>query len=176
MSRPYGLLAEFDSADGVTQAVHAAQIAGYTRLEAFSPFPLRDVADRLGHRPLIVPAIAVLAGLAGAAVQYYAQYWMNAVDYPINVGGRPLHSWPAFLPATIIVGILWAAAASLIGMLALNRLPRLHHPLFDVDGFERASQDRFFLCITSDDPYFDIAVTARFLEQLDAARVQEVPA
>jgi len=176
MSRAYGILAEFDSADGVVAAIRAARAAGYTRLDAYSPFPLREAADLLEQRTLIVPVIAVTAGLVGAAIQYYAQYWMNAVDYPINVGGRPLHAWPAFLPAAFIVGILWASAASLIGMLALNRLPRLHHPLFDAPGFERASQDRFFLCIASDDPKFDRAETIRFLERMNAGRVQEVAA
>lgn len=176
MSRPYGILAEFDSVDGIIAALRAAKAEGYTRLDAFSPFPLREAIHFLGQRTLLVPVIAVTAGLIGAAVQYYAQYWMNAVDYPINVGGRPLNAWPAFLPATIIVGILWASAASLIGMLALNRLPRLHHPLFEAPGFERASQDRFFLCIAGDDPKFDRAATARFLEHLNATFVQEVPA
>ncbi len=176
MSRPYGALAEFESAEAVTAAVRAADAAGYTRLDAFSPFPLRDVAAILGHRTMIVPWIAVAAGLVGAAVQYYAQYWMNAVDYPINVGGRPLHSWPAFLPAAIIVGILWAAVAALVGMLVLNGLPRLHHPLFAVEGFERATKDRFFLCIAGDDPLFDPVATVRFLERLNAVRVQEAQA
>lgn len=176
MSGALALLAEFDSADAVTAAVRAADAAGYTRLDAFSPFPLRDAAGVLGHRPLIVPLIAVASGLIGAAVQYYSQFWMNAVDYPINVGGRPLHAWPAFLPATIIVGILWAAVASVIGMLVVNRLPRLHHPLFDAPGFERATQDRFFLCISGDDPKFDRVATARFLERLDPSSVTETRA
>ena len=174
MSDAPGLLAEFESADAIRAAVRAADEAGYTRLDAFSPFPMPDIAECLGHRPFVMPAIALAAGLIGAAVQYYAQYWMNAVDYPINVGGRPLHAWPAFIPATLIVGILWAAAASLIGMLVLNRLPRLHHPLFDAPGFERASQDRFFLYIANSDPKFGPAATRRFLKRQKAVRVQEV--
>lgn len=170
-----GLLAEFKDAEAIRSAVDAADEAGYTRLEAFSPFPMPDIAARLGHRPLVMPMIAIAAGIIGAAVQYYAQYWMNAVDYPINVGGRPLHAWPAFIPAALIVGIMWAAAASLVGMLVLNRLPRLHHPLFEAGGFERASQDRFFLFIGGDDPKFDGAATKRFLKRQKAVRVQEVP-
>lgn len=169
-----GLLAEFTSADAVRAAVRAADRAGYTRLEAFSPFPMPDIAKRLGHWPLVMPAIALTAGLIGAAVQYYAQYWMNVLDYPINVGGRPLHAWPAFIPAALIVGIMSAAAASLIGMLVLNRLPRLHHPLFDAKGFERASQDRFFLYIAGSDPKFDSAATKRFLKRQKAVSVQEI--
>ena len=174
MSDAPGLLAEFKSADSIRAAVQAADKAGYTRLEAFSPFPMPDIAKRLGHRPLIMPVIALTAGLMGAAVQYYAQYWMNVVDYPINVGGRPLHAWPAFIPATLIVGIMWAAAAVLVGMLVLNRLPRLHHPLFDATGFERASQDRFFLYIADNDPKFDPAATKRFLKRQKAISVQEI--
>jgi hypothetical protein len=174
MSDAPGLLAEFKSADAIRAAVRAADKAGYTRFEAFSPFPMPDIATTLGHRPWIIPAIALTAGLMGAAVQYYAQYWMNVADYPINVGGRPLHAWPAFIPATLIVGIMWAAAAALVGMLVLNRLPRLHHPLFDINGFERASQDRFFLFIADSDPQFDPAATKRFLKRQKANSVQEV--
>lgn len=174
MSGAPGLLAEFRSAAAIRAAVQAADKAGYTRLEAFSPFPMPDIAKRLGHRPLVMPVIALTTGLMGAAIQYYAQYWMNVVDYPINVGGRPLHAWPAFIPATLIVGIMWAAAAVLVGMLVLNRLPRLHHPLFDAKGFERASQDRFFLYIADSDPKFDPAATKRFLKRQKAISVQEI--
>ena len=169
-----GLLAEFKSADAIRAAVEAADKVGYTQFEAFSPFPMPDIAARLGHRPLVMPVIALAAGVIGAAVQYYAQYWMNVVDYPINVGGRPLHSWPAFIPAALIVGILWAASTSLIGMLVVNRLPRLHHPLFDAEGFERVSQDRFFLFIADSDPKFHPAATARFLKRQKAVSVQKV--
>ena len=101
MSGEPGLLAEFDDADAIRAAVRAADEAGYARIDAFSPFPMPDIARQLGHRPLVVPVIALSAGLLGAAIQYYAQYWMNAVDYPINVGGRPLHAWPAFIPAPL---------------------------------------------------------------------------
>jgi hypothetical protein len=121
-----------------------------------------------------VAVIAIAAGIFGAALQYFAQLWMNAIDYPLNVGGRPLHSWPAFIPPTIIMAILWASAAALIGMLVLCRLPRLHHPLFAVPGFERASSDRFFLCIEAADPRFDAEATRSFLDELGPQSVQEV--
>ena len=174
MSDGPGLLAEYDSADAIRAALRAADQVGYTQLEVFSPFPMPEIATRLGYRPLIMPAVALSAGLVGVAVQYYSQYWMNAVDYPINVGGRPLHAWPAFIPATLIVGVMWAAAASLIGMLVLNRLPRLHHPLFDTKDFERVSQDRFFLYIADSDPKFDPASTRQFLKKQKAISVQDV--
>jgi hypothetical protein len=130
----------------------------------------------LGHGGIPVAIIAIVAGIFGACLQYFAQYWMNAIDWPLNIGGRPLHSWPAFIPPTLIVGMLWAAAAALIGMLALCRLPRLHHPLFAVPGFERASADRFFLCVLADDPRFDEAATRSFLRELAPETVRDVPA
>lgn len=177
MAEPlYGLMAEFRTADKLAEAVRAAKKAGYTRIDAFSPFPLRDVAECLGVRTAAIPWIACIAGAIGAILQYSSQYWMNAVDYPLNVGGRPLDSWPAFLPATLIVAILWAGFATLIGLLAILRLPRLHHPVFAVAGFERASEDRFFLCIVSDDPLFERAATSTFLDSFSPEAVREVPA
>jgi hypothetical protein len=174
--RLYGIMAEFRSPEALTDAVKATKRAGFTRLDAFSPFPLSDLAQELGVRTAIIPWIAFMAALVGAGLQYGSQYWMNAVDYPLNVGGRPLDSWPAFIPSTLIVAILWAGAATLIGLLLILRLPRLHHPVFEVHGFERASNDRFFLCILSDDPLFESAATRNFLEGLAPQIVREVPA
>jgi hypothetical protein len=172
----YGIMAEFRTPGALKAAVETASDAGYTRLDAFSPFPLRETAHRLGTRTTAIPWIALVAGLTGAAAQYGSQYWMNVVDYPLNIGGRPLHSWPAFVPATLIVAILWAGLATLLGLLLVLRLPRLHHPVFAVHGFERASQDRFFLCILSEDPLFEPERTWSFLETLSPEVVREVPA
>ena len=174
--QPYGIMAEFKSPEALMEAVRAAKGAGYTKLDAFSPFPSADLAKELGVRTSVIPWIATVAGLIGAAIQYGSQYWMNAVDYPLNVGGRPLHSWPAFIPASMIVAILWAGAATLIGLLLILRLPRLHHPVFAAQGFERASEDRFFLCIMQDDPIFDGATVRDFFGALAPLAVQEVPA
>jgi hypothetical protein len=135
---------------------------------------VREVATAIGARPSAVPWIAAIAGFAGAVIQYGSQYWMNAVDYPLNVGGRPLHSWPAFLPATIIVAILWAGAATLLALLVLIGLPRLHHPVFAVPGFERASEDRFFLLISGHDPLFEPRRAEAFLKTLAPLAVREV--
>jgi hypothetical protein len=177
MTQPaYGIMAEFKTPEALMEAVRAAKHAGFTRLDAFSPFPLPEIAKELGIRTSAIPWIAFIAGLTGAAIQYGSQYWMNAVDYPLNVGGRPLHSWPAFIPASLIVAILWAGAATLIGLLLILRLPRLHHPVFAVPGFERASEDRFFLCILQDDPKFDSAAIREFLVVLSPMAVSEVPA
>ena len=174
--RLHGITAEFTAPEALIAAVEAAKNAGYTRLDAFSPFPLAEAADRLGVRPSIIPWIAWITGFIGAAIQYGSQYWLNAVDYPLNVGGRPLHAWPAFIPSTLIVAILWAGAATLLSMLLIIRLPRLHHPLFAVPRFERASEDRFFLLILSDDPLFDPHRARALLEGLAPAAVRDVPA
>ena len=176
MQQSYGVMAEFDTPEALLDAVRAAKRAGYTRLDAFGPFPLADLAKELSVCTSVIPWIASVAGLVGAAIQYGSQYWMNAVDYPLNVGGRPLHSWPAFIPASLIVAILWAGAATLIGLLLILRLPRLHHPVFAFPGFERASEDRFFVCIMQDDPSFDSATVRAFFGALSPLTVQEVPA
>ena len=171
----YGVMAEFERPEALIRSVKAAREAGYTRLEAFGPFPIPEVAKALGVRTGALLWIALAAGIAGAAAQYGSQYWMNAVDYPLNVGGRPLHSWPTFLPATVIVAILWAGAATILALLITLRLPRLHHPVFATPGFERASDDRFFLCILGDDPNFDAARAHAFLSELEPLAVREAP-
>jgi hypothetical protein len=173
--RLHGMMAEFDDAGALHEAVVATKRHGYTRLDAFSPFPLGEVARELGVRPTVLPWIAFATGIIGGAIQYGAQYWLNVVDYPLNVGGRPLHSWPAFIPATLLVAILWTGVATLLSMLFILRLPRLHHPVFDVRGFERASEDRFFLLILAEDPRFDPALVQAFLSELGARAVRKVP-
>ena len=172
----YGLLARFDTPEAVHQAVRSARAAGYTEIRTYSPFPLEETHEVLGRAGFPIAAMSITAGIFGACLQYFSQYWMNAIDYPLNVGGRPLNSWPAFIPPTLIVGMLWAAAAALIGMLALCRLPRLHHPLFAVPGFERATVDRFFLLIRADDPRFEEAAARGFLDELGPESVEDVPA
>ena len=174
--RLHGIVAQFETPEAVTQAARRARAAGYTKIRTYSPFPLEETHNVLGREGLPVALIAISAGIFGACLQYFSQYWMNAIDYPLNVGGRPLFSWPAFIPPTVIVGMLWACAAALIGMLALCRLPRLHHPLFAVPGFERATLDRFFLCILADDRRFDYRATRAFLDDLAPEAVADVPA
>ncbi len=176
MRRVTGLMAEFADHHALLRALEEAQAAGFRRIEAFSPYPLQAAAERLGVRTSAIPWIAAIAGLLGAATQYYAQYWMNAVDYPLNVGGRPLDSWPAFLPATLIVAVLWAGAATLLGLLIILRLPRLHHPVFEVPGFDRASEDRFFLCILADDPAYEPGAVRAVLDRGGPIVIREVPA
>lgn len=176
MSSTHGVMAEFATDEALVAALRAARQAGWQRLDAFAPFPMAGAAELLGATGKHVAWIAIGAGLVGAVIAYGTQWWLSVHDYPINVGGRPLHAWPAFLPATTIVAILWAAAAALVGMLLLNRLPRLSHPVFAAPGFARASEDRFFLLILADDPRFGAEAATRFLASLDPLRVAEVPA
>jgi hypothetical protein len=171
-----GVIAEFGRAEDLVAALRAARAAGWRALDAFSPYPVPEAAELLGARGNRVAWIAIGAGLFGAALAYGTQWWLSVHGYPINVGGRPLHAWPPFLPATTIVAILWSAAASLLGMLALNRLPRLHHPVFAAPGFRRASEDRFFLLLSAEDPRFGTEAATHFLEGLHPLRVAEVPA
>jgi hypothetical protein len=173
--RTAGMMAEFTAAEPMVAALRAAHAAGWRRLDAYSPYPVPEAAEVLGTRPWPVAAIAVAVGLLGAALQYGSQWYLSVLDYPLNVGGRPLHAWPVFLPATYIVAVLWAAAAALIGMLALNRLPRLHHAVFAAPGFGRASEDRFFLCLLATDPLYEPDKAAEFLRGLSPHRIAPVP-
>ena len=170
----YGLLAEFESPDELLQAVRRARMAGYRKMDAYTPFPVEHLADELGFRRSALPLIVLIGGLVGCAGGFLLQYWISAIDYPLNIGGRPLNSWPAFIPVTFELTILVAALAAVLGMLALNGLPMPYHPLFNSPRFALASRNRFFLCIESSDPRFDREVTARFLSELNAKGVTEV--
>ncbi|HWG77306.1 MAG TPA: DUF3341 domain-containing protein [Steroidobacteraceae bacterium] len=171
----YGLLGEFDSADALLQAVRRAREAGFHRLEAYSPFSIDGLDEALGGSREYVPLITLGGGVVGALIGYFLQWYSATINYPINVGGRPLDSWPSFLPVTFEIAVLGAAFAALLGMLVLNGLPRLMHPLFELEEFRRASSDRFFLCICSADLLFDRETTRAFLRSLDALAVLEVP-
>ncbi len=170
----YGLLAEFDSASALVGAAHATRDAGYTRTDAYSPFPIEDLAEALGARHTRLPLIVLVGGILGCLGGYLLQYWPSVVSYPLNVGGRPHHSWPAFIPVTFEMTILVAALSAVLGMLALNGLPMPYHPVFNVEQFELASRNRFFLCIEAADPLFDRERTAKFLESLKPEGVYEV--
>jgi hypothetical protein len=171
----HGLLAEFMSADAVLNAARQARLAGYTVLDAYTPYPVEGLAPALGHPRNRVPFIVFVGGLVGGAVGFFMQYWAMAVDYPLNVGGRPFNSWPVWIPITFELTILLASFGAFFGMLFLNGLPRLNHPVFDVPGFERSTQDRFFLCIEATDPRFELEATRQFLADLSPAVVREVP-
>ena len=171
----YGLLAEFASDREIVAATRSAYDRGFRKMDAFAPFPVEGLAEALGRKRTTVPLIVFAGGATGCLGGYFLQWFAMAVGYPLNIGGRPLNSWPPFIPITFELTILSAAFAAIIGMLALNQLPLPYHPLFHVSRFERASSDKFFLCIESNDPKFDLEQTRRFLETLKPESIAEVP-
>ncbi len=170
----YGLMAEFRTPDELLTAALAAHGAGYRRMDAYSPLPVEGLEDVIRTRRLWMPAIVLLGGLTGGLSGYLLQWWISVVDYPLNVGGRPYHSWPAFIPVTFELTILFGALAAVLGMLALNNLPSPYHPVFNVARFQLASQNRFFLCIEAADPKFQLEATRKFLQDLGSQEVNEV--
>jgi hypothetical protein len=172
----YGLLAEFRSADALCAAARHVRAHGYTRVEAYSPFAIEGLDDIVGADKGWIAPLTLLGAILGGAGTYFLQWYAAVVDYPVNIGGRPLHSWPAFIPATFEVTILGAAVAAVLAMLLLNGLPRLHHPLFEVEEFELASRNRFFLCLPARDPVFAPGPARDLLEGLHPLLLREVPA
>src|SRR3954467_9758735 len=172
--RLYGLMAEFDTPTALVNAAHGAHQAGYRKMGGYSPYPTEELHEALEFHDARLPLIVLIGGLIGCVGGYLLQYWISAVAYPVNVGGRPLHSWPAFIPVTFECTILAAALSAVLGMLALNGLPMPFHPVFNVPRFGLATRDRFFLCIEAADRQFDIEATRRFLESLGAREVTVV--
>jgi hypothetical protein len=171
----YGLLAEFEHPGDLARAAAAARAEGYTRLEAYTPFPSEEVFEGMGLHRNILPLLVLIGGIVGCVGGYFLQYYASVIDYPLNVGGRPLHSWPSFIPVTFELTILAAALTAVLGMLALNGLPQPHHPLFNVPEFDRATRDRFFLCIQAIDPRYDPERTREFLAAQRPLSLTEVP-
>lgn len=170
----YGLMAEFEHPEELVSAAESARKAGYKKMDAYSPMPVEGLAEALGSRKTLVPLLVLIGGLSGGTGGYLLQYWLSAIYYPINIGGRPLHSWPSFIPITFELTVLIASLTAVIGMLALNGLPQPYHPVFNVARFALASRDRFFLAIESADPKFDINETRRFLQDLGPTEVSDV--
>ena len=173
-SHIYGVMGEFSTPEELIHAVEKVREAGYRRLDAYAPFPVEGLSAALGLKRNMVPMICLIGGLTGGLGGFFFQYWVNVIAYPLNSGGRPLNSWPAFIPVTFELTILGAALSAVFGMLALNRLPQPHHPVFNVHRFTHASADRFFLCIEASDPKFHLADTARILQEVHAHHVTEV--
>jgi ActD protein len=171
----YGLMAEFTQAEELVTAARRAHDEGYRRMDAFTPYALSELPEAIGFRRNRLPMVVLIGGLFGGIGAFLMQYYASAIDYPINVGGRPLNSWPSFIPVTFELTVLAAAFAAVLGMLGLNGLPMPYHPVFNVPRFELASRNRFFLCIQSDDPKFDLRETRQFLESLGPRDVCEVP-
>jgi hypothetical protein len=172
----YGLMAEFESPERLLIAARAVRKAGYRKLDAFTPFPIDGLDEAIEFRTNAIPLIGLFGGLTGAATGFFMQVAIHVVALPINVGGRPLFSWASFIPVTFELGVLFAALSMLAGLFILNGHPEPYHPVFNVAAFERASCDRFFLCIQASDPLFDPARTAQLLHELGASGVADVAA
>jgi Protein of unknown function (DUF3341) len=170
----YGLMAEFDNPSELVAAANAARLDGYRRMDAYSPIPIEELHEALGFHHTKLPLIVLIGGILGGLGGYGLQYWSQAIVYPLNIGGRPFHSWPSFIPVTFETTILGAALAAVFGMLALNGLPMPYHPVFNAPRFALASRNRFFLCIEARDPKFELETTHRFLETLNPRGVSEV--
>ena len=172
--RIYGLMAEFDTPVALIAATEKTRAAGYRRMDAYAPYPIEELVHALGHEHSKLPAMVLVGGVVGCITGLVFQWWVNVVAYPLNIGGRPTASWPAFIPATFELTILFASLTAVLGMLALNGLPTPYHPVFNAPGFSFASRDRYFLCVEARDPRFDLGETRRFLEGLGPAEVNEV--
>ena len=170
----YGLMAEFATPEELLHAAQGAYNAGYRRIDAYSPSQVDGVAEAIGFTKTRVPLVVLVGAIMGALTAYGMQYYFAVRDYPLNVGGRPLHSWPAFVPVTFELTVLFAAFAAVIGMLAMNGLPKPYHPVFNVPEFKLASQTRFFLCLQADDPQFRRPSAQHFLESLGPLAIHEV--
>ncbi len=170
----YGLMAEFDNPTDLVQACKASYAAGYRSMDAYSPYPLEEAAEAIGFHKTRVPLGVLCGGILGGTFAYLLQYWINVFSYPLNIGGRPLHSWPAFIVPTFELTILFAGIAAVVGMLGLNGLPQPYHPVFNNPRFSAATKYRFFLCIEAVDPQFDRIQTQRFMESFNPRDVSEV--
>ena len=170
----YGLMAEFESPTALVAAARRTHEAGYRWFDAYTPFPIEELHEAIHARRTAVPLIVLFGGILGGLSGYGLQDWVSAAAYPLNVGGRPYHSWPAFVPITFEMTVLFASLAAVVGMLALNRLPKPYHPVFNAPRFELATRDRFFLCIESADAKFDPAATRTFLLSLGPREVTDV--
>jgi Protein of unknown function (DUF3341) len=171
----YGLLAEFETP---TQLVHAAEnayAAGYRRMDCYTPYPVEEAAEAIGFHKNEVSLVCLIGGLLGVAAMFGLETWISLWAYPLNIAGRPYYSWPAFVVPAYEWTILFAGLSAAFGMLALNGLPQVYHPLFNAPNFRSgATSDKFFLCLESADPKFEVAETRTFLERLAPVSVVEV--
>jgi hypothetical protein len=170
----YGVMAEFADPTSAVAAAQKVHDAGYRRIDAYSPYPVEELIHAIGLKRSVMPLLVLLGGLTGLVAGYGLEYWAAVIEYPMNIGGRPMHSWPAFIPPAYETTILFASLTAVFGMIAVNGLPQPYHPVFNVPAFARASRDRFFVCIEATDPKFDRALTLRFLEGLGPVSVSEV--
>ena len=170
----YGVMAEFESADALVTGARRAREEGYQKLDAYAPFPVEELTEALDLAPSPIPLVMFCGGVVGAITGFGMQYYATVISYPMNIGGRPLPSWPAFILVTVEMTILFAVFSGLLALFVAMRLPAIYHPVFNAPDFGRASQDRFFLCIQTDDRRFDAVATPAFLESLQPLAVEPV--
>ena len=170
----YGLMAEFGDADVLVTAARTVRDAGYTKFEAYSPFPIHGLGKAVGFKERSVAPLVLGGGIFGLMLGAGLQYWTSVIAYPLNIGGRPYNSWPMYVPPAFETTILFAAFAAVFGMLALNGLPQPYHPVFNAPRFALATQDRFFLVIEAADPKFEADGTRQLLSSLQPREVVEV--
>ena len=173
-SQLFGVMGEFSTPEDLLAATKKTREAGYKHVEAYTPFPVEGLSEAVGFKWTAVPLLTLMGGVGGGLTGFGLQYWVAAITYPINIGGRPLNSWPAFIPVTFELTVLGASIFAVFGMLALNKLPQPYHPVFNVERFSQASTDKFFLCIEARDGKFDLVETSKFLQSLHAQHVNEV--
>ena len=170
----HGLMAEFENPSDLVRAAHEARAKGYTRLDAYTPYPIEELSEALAIHDRRLPTLVLLGGILGAVSGYALCYWCSVIEYPLIVGGKPFNSVPAFIVPTFETTILFAAFAAVLGMLGLNGLPQPYHPVFNAPRFALASRDRFFLCIETTDPLYDHDETWAFLTRLGPRVVMDV--
>ncbi|HEX7771011.1 MAG TPA: DUF3341 domain-containing protein [Pyrinomonadaceae bacterium] len=170
----YGVMAEFESPTDLVAAAHRVYSLGYRRINGYSPFPIEELSEAIGFTKTSLPLIVFIGGLVGGLSGFLMQYWIAAIDYPINVGGKPTNSWPAWIPITFEMTVLFAAFSAVLGMLILNKLPQPYHPVFNLPNFALATRDRFFLAIEANDPKFNHAEVVDLLKSLNAVAVNDV--
>src|SRR5437867_8101931 len=170
----YGIMGEFNNPSDLVAAARRTYEAGYRRINGYSPYPIEELSEAIGFTRTSLPLIVLIGGILGGLGGFFMQYWMEVIDYPLNVGGKPFNSWPAFIPITFECTVLVAAFAAVLGMLALNKLPQPYHPVFNAPNFALATRDSFFLVIESKDPKFDHDEVMQFLKSIEAREVVDV--
>jgi len=170
----YGIMGEFSSPSELVVAARRTYEAGYRRINGYSPYPIEELSEAIGFTHTSLPLIVLIGGILGGLGGFFMQYWMEVIDYPLNVGGKPYNSWPAFIPITFECTVLMAAFAAVLGMLVLNKLPQPYHPVFNAPNFALATRDRFFLVIEANDPRFSHDETKQFLNTVGAKNVSDV--
>jgi Protein of unknown function (DUF3341) len=170
----YGVMAEFDNPSDLVVAARRTYEAGYRRINGYSPYPIEELSEAIGFTHTRLPLIVLLGGVIGAVGGFFMQYWMEVMNYPLNVGGKPLNSWPAFIPITFETTVLCAAFAAVLGMLVLNKLPQPYHPVFNAPNFALATRDRFFLVVEANDPMYNHDEVVELFKSLHAQDVTDV--